>query len=465
MKRIMLSIICAIIPIALSAQISLEKKYSKNIFNGGKEYIKFMDEEDKKSITISYQLVNVDLYENRSKINISYAIINKSESKIEFDFCYPKIDTAISKNIVKLSAVDGTIVDKSTIEYKINGNYMDYKIAVNGLKRDFLVISGIYQEKNIPFFNGDTKSYIDDGKNVNENIDSFLYNYGWYKTPISVEAKKKIMINISYTTSHYFNEIVQDKGSKILTEDPALNYNYVEINDKRIYSSDKIFSFYFFTDYIDQIIPVNKRVVKIVNHIIDDEYINISPKKFKKSGSTYIYKSRNKKMTSLDNIFIKISDMYNPKTISSLYFKSTPQKISRDQSSFYQIDKFNKEITLEYLPNNKGSDSSLYPDYDNIAVGEIRILPKIYTKKEAVKESNNPLKFEILFSDNADFSNAVSVIKTIKLREYFTLIKRKNYISIYKGDQITCKFIKIKFLETSLSLEDYIHINDIEILR
>ncbi len=465
MKRIMLLFISAIIPIALSAQISLEKKYSKNIFNGGKEYIKFVDEEDKKSIIISYQLVKVDLYENLSKLNISYVIINKSDSKVEFDFCYPKLDTAISKNIVKLSALDGTIVDKSVIEYKINGNYMDYKITVNGLKKDFLVISGIYQEKNIPFFNGDTKSFIDGDKNVNENIDSFLYNYGWYKTPISIEGKKKTMINISYTTSHYFNEIVLDKESKILTEDPALNYNYVEINDKRIYNSDKIFSFYFFTDYIDQILPVNKRIVKIVNHLIDDDYINISPKKFNKSGSSYIYKTRSKKTTSLDNIFIKISDTYNPKTISSIYFKSNPQKINRDQSSFYQIDKFNKEITLEYLPDNKSSDTSLYPDHGSITVGEIRILPKIYTKKEAIKESNNPLKFEILFSDNANFSNAVSAIKTIKLREYFTLIKRKNYISIYKGDQVECKFIKIKFLETSLSSEDFIQINDIEILR
>jgi len=117
------------------------------------------------------------------------------------------------------------------------------------------------------------------------------------------------------------------------------------------------------------------------------------------------------------------------------------------------------------LPDNKSSDTSLYPDNGSITVGEIRILPKIYTKKEAIKESNNPLKFEILFSDNADFSNAVSATKTIKLREYFTLIKRKNYISIYKGDQVECKFIKIKFLETSLSSEDFIQINDIEILR
>ncbi|HOF01936.1 MAG TPA: hypothetical protein PK385_00755 [Spirochaetota bacterium] len=466
MKRVMLSIICAIIPIALFAQISLEKRYSKNIFNGGKEYIKFADEDDKESILISYQLVKVDLYENFSKINISYIIINKSSSKIEFDFCYPKLDTAISKNVVKFSALDGTIVDKSVVEYTINGNYTDYKITVNGLKKDFLVISGIYQEKNVPFFSGDTKDYIDGDKNVSENIDSFLYNYGWYKTPISIEAKKKILINISYSTSHYFNEIIQDKGSKILSEDPALNYNYVDIEDKRIYNSDKIFSFYFFTDYVDQILPANKRVVKIVNHLIDDDYINISPKKFKKkSGSTYIYKTRNKRTTSLDNIFIKISDTYNPKTISSLYFKSTPQRITRDHSSFYTIDKFNKEITLEYLPNNKSADSSLYPDNDDITVSEIRILPKIYTRKEAIKESNNPLKFEILFSDNAEFSNAVSAIKTIKLREYFTLIKKKNYISIYKGDRATCKFIKIKFLETSLSPEDSIHINDIEILR
>ncbi|HQB61816.1 MAG TPA: hypothetical protein PK899_09195, partial [Spirochaetota bacterium] len=115
MKRVMLSIICAIIPIALFAQISLEKRYSKNIFNGGKEYIKFADEDDKESILISYQLVKVDLYENFSKINISYIIINKSSSKIEFDFCYPKLDTAISKNIVKFSALDGTIVDKSVV--------------------------------------------------------------------------------------------------------------------------------------------------------------------------------------------------------------------------------------------------------------------------------------------------------------------------------------------------------------
>ena len=289
--------------------------------------------------------------------------------------------------------------------------------------------------------------------------------YGWYYINIQTNKRQKTFVQISYTVPHYQNEIKVKSNSNLNLEDPALEYDYVIYDGIKNSKSERIFSYYNNTSYKFDILPIKKAVFKIKSHIINHEFIEIYPRKYRKRNDTFSFRFSNLKPDPVKNIFIKLFESNSRRTINSLYFKTEPLKQKREQSSFFTIDRNNNEIKLYYQSQNKENLSSLLPKNSHIEVGEIRILPRIYTKKESVAEFNLPLKFEISFSLNDDFSDSKTYQTEIKLKDYYSLVSKKNYLTIFNQTTIETKNIMIKILQSSLNEEDYIQINDIEILR
>ena len=190
-------------------------------------------------------------------------------------------------------------------------------------------------------------------------------------------------------------------------------------------------------------------------NIIDQKYLEIFPKDYKKRGNKYIWKYKRLKANPVNNLLVKISPSYSPDTVNPLYFISTPPKITDGLNSFYEINKNKDSITLIYQKNDNNN---------KILVKAIRITPELYENNSQLKNINKPIKFEIEFSNNPNFENAIKFIKKTTTKKFIKSINKRASFTIYKGKVIKCKYIKIKILKTSHN-DDIVRISDIQILE
>ena len=432
----------------LLSQEKMIKKYYNNVFAGGKEKILSL-KNDTKDIQIYYASINIILYENYSKINVKYYLKNKGKD-VEISFAFPKLDAKIEKIIEKSK-------NKETKDLIIKGDYLNYSIKINREYADYQIQKDNENELKNPFKIGDTCCIIENKKQrYEEKIDSFYYTYSWHVTHLSIKNDEKKVISISYTTPHYYNTITINNPKTIpIIEDSALRYVSIKKESQDHYISEKIFSYLLNTSYSDNEKIIKKLVIILHANIIDQKYLEIFPKDYKKRGNKYIWKYKRLKANPVNNLLVKISPSYSPDTVNPLYFISTPPKITDGLNSFYEINKNKDSITLIYQKDDNNN---------KILVKAIRITPELYENNSQLKNINKPIKFEIEFSNNPNFENAIKFIKKTTTKKFIKSINKRASFTIYKGKVIKCKYIKIKILKTSHN-DDIVRISDIQILE
>jgi hypothetical protein len=132
-------------------------------------------------------------------------------------------------------------------------------------------------------------------------------------------------------------------------------------------------------------------------------------------------------------------------------------KISLEKKSgFYEMDK-KSEMIIEYKP--------LSGDKKSVAASEIRMIPDYFATKDQIKKTNIPREIEICFSMNGNFTDAKKIVRKFKEKDFYYLINKRNYLSLYRGKEIECRYIRIKILKTADDNNDMVKIRDIEILK
>ena len=426
-------------------------------FNGGKEMIHYLDDKDVGSVSILSKEVFIDLYEHYSKIRVTYTLKNKKKRGVNILFLYPKMDID-KKNIEIANHVEG----KSN-EY-IKGDYngfiakVDEKLVSTTIKEYELI------EPNIPIktehttikSSTETPDYI-----YMENVDSFRYLYGFYSIPIAFLEKDKIEIELSYITKHYYNEIISTNfTNREKYEEPSLKYCYyknIEDEDDIIKAkSDKLFFYKLWTDqYFNdgnkKDSPIDKLNITLRSHIVNNDYLNISPKNYSRKKNLFFWKHKDFIPKSMDNIMISISSENENRFYPKSLFKITPDIVKNPYENLYKLT-LNEDLSIEYKENKK------------IDVSEIIFSPKIYNNKYDVRETNNPLLFEIAFFNKKNLNNPILVTeKEIKPKFYFDTIKKRTYITIFKKSPIKCNLIKIRILKGSIPNDDTFYIGNIQV--
>lgn len=438
------------------------KSYSNHIISGGRERFIFKNIDDKKDIELLLAKIDVNLFYNYSKVTLNYIIRNKKEKYIETKFLYPFLYSKIVKKIEKTEKLK--FIENRKEEIIIKGSYIDFKINENGISQNYEVEFSDIDELNIPYNIGDEKNIFTSNSLYSEKVLSFIYRYAFYKINLNFKAKEKKNITISYFVPHYNNKI---KASFLeynnSIEDPSLRYMFKRINEYFEMISDSVFTFILYPSYINETITPKKMYIKIRPYLINNEYLKILPNKYKFNKSNIIFKYSNPKFKNYDNINIKIFPLNSKNSIFSFYFISTPEKKKRDKFQFFILKK-GEDLIFEYIPDN--NLSFLYKKNDDkIGIKEIKIMPQIFTLKKSIKNTNLPLEFEISLSDNKDFINSVIIKKELSYKNYYQLLKTKKYITIYKGERIFCKFIKIKITKLFYDDDDPIQLNDIEFIN
>ncbi len=428
----------------------ITKKYFNNLFGGGKEKI-IISEGDIDAIDIYSAIIQINLFDNYSNVSITYKLKNNGkDAKILFAF--PRIDAKIKKLINKKNY-------KSNI---IHGDFLNYSILINGHRANYSIKEDNQYELNLPYKIGDylyQKRIDRNGRNkiINEEIvDSFYYTYSWYISPVSIKQDENKIIKISYTTPHYFNEIKFNNTKNIIEEleDPALMYLSVNDKNSTSYESEKIFIYNFNTSYSDKEKKIDKLLLKVKANIIDQDYLKIMPINYKKRGNNYYWVYKNFKASAINNLLVKISPFHSKDTINPLSFKYTPAKTKDGIKSYFELNKSDNEINLEY----KGNKSNF------VKFSKIRIFPDYYKSRFDLKNMNKPLLIKLEFSNSPDFLNSKVVIEKIRNKKFIRVVKRRSYVEIYDGKEVTCKYIKIKVLSTS-NKNDIVKISDVQILK
>jgi len=447
MKSALILICFSIVFYGFSYEI--DKKYYGNIISGGREKILFNNEQDKKNITVLSRNINVDLFEKHNRISIVYKIRNNTKKEVKISFLYPFLISSITKSKEDLS--NDSFLNSFIDIQKIEGVYSDFLVKENSNNISYVLERDLDDiETTIPFKIGDSKISYKNGDWNKEVVDSYVNKYGFYRAELDFSGKEEKILQISYTSKNYYNSlIVNDYDKEDNFEDPALEYetNYNEKGYNSI--SDRVFSFVLFTPY-DRDIPLLNTAIKVNSNLINEEYYKIQSTNFKKSGTSYLWNYRNLKPKLLHNIIIKINRKNSKETINLSDFNLNLEKKSKGNNRYYEIE---KDITLTYKPETN----------DKIAISEIRIMPEIYTSKKSILKANKIIELEIsLFDENKNLIKRVP--KIINQNEYLSLLKKKNYISIFKDDEIKCKSIAITLKKVSNENEKII-INDIEILK
>jgi hypothetical protein len=429
----------------LNSAEEITKKYFHNVFGGGKEKIIVL-EGDRDSIDIYYARIRINLFDNYSDVSIIYRLKNNGkDAKILFAF--PKIDASLNK----------IIGNKNIKNKKIFGAYLNYSISINGKRINYNLKEDNQIELNLPYKIGDYYYKKSNNKSTvyEEMVDSYYYTYSWHVSSFDIKNDESKTISISYTTPHYYNVIdINNIKKNVEIEDPALKYLLLESKKSKKYISEKIFIYNFSTVYSDYQKNINKVLIKLKANIIDQDYLKILPINYRKIGNNYYWKYKNFKALPINNMLVKISPVYSKDTINPLCFIFFPNKKQVQFKSYFELDKINNEIILEYK------------DYknSNVKFSKIRIFPDYYDSKYDLKKMNKPLQVQLEFSDSPSFYNSTKVIEKIRNKKFVRSIKRKSYVEIYDGKEISCKYIKIKVLNTSKDI-DIVKISDIQILK
>lgn len=429
------------------------KKYFNNIFGGGKERIIIL-EGSIDSIDIYYTIIHINLFDNHSNISITYKLKNKGEDA-KILFAFPRIDAKLKKIINE---------KENQKRYKtdiIRGDFLNYSILIDGERANYYVKEEDQVELNLPYKIGDYLYQRRNDKNNNkvineEMVDSYYYTYSWYISPISIKKGKNKIVNIAYTTPHYYNVINIENTKKDIEEleDPALVYLPENDKDSKRYVSEKIFIYNFKTSYSDNEKNIDKLLIKLKANIIDQDYLKILPINYKKIGNNYYWIFKNFKASAINNLLVKISPFYSKDTVNPLFFNYTPEKTEDGSKSYFELNKFNDEIILEYKDNRNYL----------VKFNKIRIFPDYYKSKFDLKNMNKPLLIKMEFSNSPDFSNSTVIIENIRNKKFIRVVQRRSYVEIYNGKEITCKYIKIKVLDTS-NKDDIVKISDVQILK
>ncbi len=436
-----------------SAEVSLVKKIYNVPFNGGKEIISYLEEGDIGSISILSKNVYIDLYENYSKVRVLYVLKNNVKSSINIRFLYPKMD--IDKNNIK--SVNG--VESKMREY-ISGDYNGFIAKVDEKFVNVVVKDDTITEPNIPIKTEHViiKSSTENPDNIHmENTDSFVYEYGFYSVPIAFLEKDKIEVEFSYITKHYYNDITSTNfQNSEKYEEPSLKYCYYNDNETTRAESDKLFFYSFWTDrYFNnggkEDSSIKNLSVELRSHVIDNEYLNISPKNYKQKKNLFIWKYSDFIPRSINNIIVCISSENEHKAYPRSLFDITPDIIPNPYENLYKLDR-GEDLTIQYREDKE------------INISEIRFSPKIHNNKYDVREANNPLLFEISFFDKSSIDRPILVTeKSIKSKAYFDTIKKRSYITIFKDKPVKCNLIKIKILDGSIPYNDIFYIGNIQL--
>ena len=445
------------ITVLFTKEESLTKKTYNIPFAGGKEKISYLDDKDIGTISILSKEIYIDLYENYSKIRVVYILKNQKNSSINIMFLYPKID--IDKKNIEIN----NNIESKNDEY-VRGNYSEFTAKVD----DKLIQPPIKDygliEPDIPIKTERTtiKSSTDKPDYIYmESVDSFTYLYGFYSIPIAFLEKDKIKIELSYTSKHYYNEIISTNFSnREKYEEPSLKYCYYknedDENDIVKAESDKLF---FYTLWTNQYFnngnkedtPINDLHIELRSHIVNNDYLNVSPKNYSQKNNLFIWKYKNFIPKSINNIMVTISSENENKFYPKSLFKITPDIIKNPYENLYKLI-LNKDISIEYKENKE------------IEISEIIFSPKIYNNKYDVRAANNPLIFEITFFNKNNMNNPILIVKKeIKPKFYFHTIKKRTYITIFKGSPVKSNLIKIRILKGSIPNDDTFYIGNIQI--
>ncbi len=433
------------------------KNYSNCIIVGGREKITFKNIDDKNSIEISLVKVDTEMFNSYSRIKINYIIKNKTKKNIEIKFLYPFLYSNISKKIEKTEK--SKFLENRIEESVIKGLYSDFKIIENGIAKNYEIELTNIEELNLPYSIGNEKNIFEPDSLYSEKVISFVHRYGFYSINLNFNPKEKKIITISYTSLHYNSNIKSTFDYNNSIEDPSLRYMYKKVSNCFEMLSESLHLFMLYPSYIEETLVPKKMFIKIKPYLINNEYLKILPNKYSLKAENILFKYSNPNFKQYDNITVKILPINYKNSIPTFYFISTPEKEKRDKFDFFLFKK-GEELIFEYIPDN--NLSFLYKkDGEKIGIKEIRILPQIFTLKKSIKDTNLPLEFEISFSDNRDFENATIINQKISYKNYYNLLKTKKYITIYKGENIFCKFIKIKIKKSFYEDNEIIQINDI----
>lgn len=433
-----------------NSDVHITKKYFNNIFAGGKERI-FVDEENRKQLEIENASIYITLFDNYSKINASYSIINNGED-CRIKFAFPRLDAIIDK----------TFANKNLREKSIaTGEYTDFTFNIDGNEAAYEIIRSDDNEINLPYKIGDLE-YIYNTNNAEykfiEQVNSYSYLYLWYVADIDLKHNEKTIVNVEYITPHYFNFVDIDGLSELDEqiegiEDPALNYNQSTADNRIKLFSEKVMVYLLNTIYSDQEYCIDSLYIKLTCRIINQKYLKVLPANYKKKGINYTWKYDELKAKPLNNIIVKLSPVYYDAVCDALSLSMIPEKKKDGFRSYYELDKNNNELII--YKNDGGK----------IAVRSIRLAFDYFENKHELKNMNKPMDIDIYFSGDADFSNYVVYNWDISSRRLRRKLYKYNYVTIFKSKGINCRYIKLKINRSSSDIDTPIRLNDIQLIK
>jgi hypothetical protein len=338
---------------------------------------------------------------------------------------------------------------------KFKGEYFNYTIILNKIPAEYKIVESDLTEF-LPYKIGDkyiaTKTITNN--EYREEIDSFKYIYSWYITSVKMKKKQKSVIQISYTTPHYFSTIFINKdNSNLMVEDPALTYLTYNNESGENFVSDKLFLYLLNTIYSNKENPIKKLDIQLTANVIDQEYLKILSINYKKRGINYFWHYNNLNAQDLNNLIIKISPFYSYKTINPYNFIFFPEKVQSDKQTYYEIDRSNNTLTLNYIG-----------DKAELIVKGIKFSLLFSKNKYGKYIFNQPLEIELILADNPEFNNPTIIKKKYSERKIESEINKKLSLDILNKEGIKSKYIKIKFLFPSHKA-DIIKISDIQVLE
>jgi len=446
-KTIFICFLLITIGFNLYSEEILTKKYYNCILSGGKEKI-YSESGDANNIKIYYAYFDINFNKDYSIVKIRYYLKNNGKD-IKAIWSYP----FLTANLEKTYEVREKISHENQ---KIELDYKDYKVLIDGVQANYYTHHDNIRENLLPYKIGDTSVEIDKNIKKEKNINMFYYTYSWHSTPIEFKEDEKKVIEVNYTASHYFNEIILKNNIDIAAvEDPALVYISKKANTQELLSSEKVFAFLFNTSYSRKEKIIDKVVIKLTANVINQDFIKILPINYRKKNNKYYWIYKDFNAEPLHNILVKISPYYSDETINPLLFDYTPEKNAKNLYSYFELNNKNNEIIISYLKDQKN---------EKIKFKRVKILTEIFTKNSEIKESNRPKEILIEFADNPDFKKSKKITKVISYRTYKKSINKKSSILLYDDEEIECKYIKIKFIEFS-EPEEILKVSDIEIMK
>ncbi len=468
-KYLITGLFCLVLAYSLFGLSKFEYKkiYSPEVFGGGKEKITIDDDSLQNSLILNNVQTHIHLYRDMAVIKSYYYLANTNKTQdINFTFSYPCININFSQEKQTLNdKLD--VVNVTNYDTIIESSYSNFKMSVDGVDEPYVKERSVIVETNIPFKYGN-ESLIrnEDGVYTSEEVDSYIYLYGWYHLSMSIEPRTKKTVCVSYSVPLYQNVITVYGNLDSSFEDPALHYDYIDIpcdfngfTTSRRMHSEKVFSFYNYVPYESQV-KAKKRTISFISHLIDDNFIKLSSLKGKKVQKSYTLSYKSDNFIERDNVYAAISDMYVDNCVPIYYFDNRlPIIHTENKGVFYKLTKDNPEIILKYNPQNKRQNSSLMPKRDYINVKQIRILANGLAK-------TTKTTFEISLSNSETFENSIKKTVHVSLPEYNENVVKNGYFVLFDDDAPNVKYIKIKVVpdQSGQNIKP-IMINGIEILQ